>query len=46
MSMHHGAEAAAKAVGAELIYQGAAEWNVSLQVPVLDAVIARSRTPL
>ena len=41
VTMHHGAEAAAKAVGAELIYQGAAEWNVSLQVPVLDAVIAK-----
>ena len=33
VTMHHGAEAAAKAVGAQLIYQGAAEWNVSLQVP-------------
>ena len=42
VTMHHGAEAAAKAVGAELIYQGAAEWNVSLQVPVLDAVIAKT----
>jgi ribose transport system substrate-binding protein len=41
VTMHHGAQAAAKAVGAELVYQGAAEWNVSLQVPVLDAVIAR-----
>ena len=41
VTMHHGAQAGAKAVGAELIYQGAAEWNVSLQVPVLDAVIAR-----
>ena len=41
VTMHHGAKAAAKAVGAELVYQGAAEWNVSLQVPVLDAVIAR-----
>ena len=39
--MHKGAEAAAKAVGAELIYQGAAEWNVSLQVPILDAIIAK-----
>jgi len=41
VTMHHGAQAAAKAVSAELIYQGAAEWNVSLQVPVLDAVIAK-----
>jgi ribose transport system substrate-binding protein len=41
VTMHHGAEAAAKSVGADLIYQGAAEWNVSLQVPVLDAVIGK-----
>jgi ribose transport system substrate-binding protein len=41
VTMHHGAEAAAKAVGADLIYQGPAEWNVSLQVPVLDAVIGK-----
>ena len=41
VTMHHGAEAAAKAVGADLIYQGAAEWNVSLQVPMLDAVIGK-----
>src|SRR5277367_2286430 len=41
VTMHHGAEAAAKAVGADLIYQGAAERNVSLQVPVLDAVIGK-----
>ena len=41
VTMHKGAEAAAKAVGANLIYQGAAEWNVSLQVPVLEAVIGK-----
>ena len=41
VTMHKGAEAAAKATGAELIYQGAAEWNVSLQVPILDAIIAK-----
>lgn len=41
VTMHKGAEAAAKAVGAELIYQGAAEWNVALQVPIIDAIIAR-----
>src|SRR5215475_12668700 len=41
ITMHKGAEAAAKAVGAELVYQGAAEWNVSAQVPILDAVIAK-----
>src|SRR5437762_9848568 len=42
VTMHHGAEAAAKAVGAELLYQGAAEWNVTLQVPILDAIIAKN----
>jgi ribose transport system substrate-binding protein len=41
ITMHKGAEAASKAVGADLIYQGAAEWNVSLQVPILDAIIAK-----
>jgi len=41
VTMHKGADAAAKAVGAELIYQGAAEWNVALQVPIIDAIIAR-----
>jgi ribose transport system substrate-binding protein len=41
VTMHKGAEAAAKAVGAKLLYQGAAEWNVSLQVPILEAVIAK-----
>lgn len=41
VTMHKGAEAAAKAVGAQLLYQGAAEWNVSLQVPILDAIIAK-----
>ena len=41
VTMHKGAEAAAKALGVDLIYQGAAEWNVTLQVPILDAVIAK-----
>lgn len=41
ITMRKGAEEAAKALGAELIYQGAAEWNVGLQVPVLDAIIAQ-----
>jgi ribose transport system substrate-binding protein len=41
VTMHKGATAAAEAVGANLIYQGAAEWNVSLQMPILDAVIAK-----
>ena len=38
--MHKGAEAAAAALGVNLLHQGAAEWNVSLQVPVLEAKIA------
>jgi len=41
VTMHKGAEAAAKALGVDLIYQGAAEWNVTLQVPIVDAVIAK-----
>jgi ribose transport system substrate-binding protein len=41
VTMHKGAEAAAKATGAELIYQGAAEWNATLQVPIIDAIIAK-----
>ncbi len=41
VTMHHGAEAAAKAVGVDLIYQGAAEWNATLQVPIIDAIIAK-----
>src|SRR5579862_2435449 len=41
ITMHRGADAAAKAVGADLMFQGASEWNVTLQVPVLDAVIAK-----
>jgi ribose transport system substrate-binding protein len=41
ITMHKGAEAAAKEFGAKLIYQGASDWNVTLQEPVLNAVIAR-----
>lgn len=41
ISMRKGAEAAAAAVGAELVFQGAPDFNPVLQVPVLDAVIAR-----
>jgi len=41
ISMRKGAEAAAKAVGAELVFQGAPDFNPVTQVPVLDAVIAR-----
>lgn len=41
ITMHRGADAAAKALGVNLIFQGAAQWNVSLQVPVIEAVVAR-----
>ena len=41
VTMHKGAEAAAKALGVDLLYQGAAEWNVTLQVPIVDAIIAK-----
>lgn len=41
ITMHKGAEAAAKEFGAELIYQGATDWNVTLQMPVLNAIIAK-----
>lgn len=41
ITMHSGAEAAAKALGVNLIFQGAPDFNPVSQVPVLDAVIAR-----
>lgn len=41
ITMHAGAETAAKALGVNLIFQGAADFNPVTQVPVLDAVIAR-----
>jgi ribose transport system substrate-binding protein len=41
ITMRKGAEAAAKAVGAEVMFQGAPEFNPVQQVPVLDAVIAK-----
>ena len=41
ITMRKGAEAAAKAVGADLVFQGAPEFNPVQQTPVLDAVIAR-----
>jgi ribose transport system substrate-binding protein len=39
--MQRGAQAAADALGVELVFQGAADFNPVTQVPVLDAVIAR-----
>jgi ribose transport system substrate-binding protein len=41
ITMHSGADAAAKALGVKLIFQGAPDFNPVSQVPVLDAVIAR-----
>jgi ribose transport system substrate-binding protein len=41
ITMDRGAQAAAKALGCGYSFQGASEWNVTLQVPVLDAVIAK-----
>jgi ribose transport system substrate-binding protein len=41
ITMRKGAEHAAEALGAELIFQGGPDFNPTVQVPVLDAVIAR-----
>lgn len=42
ITMRKGAQAAADALGVELVFQGAPDFNPVLQVPVLDAMIARS----
>ena len=44
ITMRKGAEMAAKAVGCELIFQGAPDFNPVTQVPVLQAVIASFNT--
>jgi ribose transport system substrate-binding protein len=41
ITMRKGAQAAADTLGDTLIFQGGPEFNVVVQVPVLDAVIAR-----
>ncbi|MEZ5837350.1 MAG: ABC transporter substrate-binding protein [Geminicoccaceae bacterium] len=41
ITMEKGAQAAADELGAELIFQGGPEFNPTVQVPVLQAVIAR-----
>jgi ribose transport system substrate-binding protein len=41
ITMHKGAEAAAKALGVNLVFQGAADFNPVTQVPVLNAIIGR-----
>ena len=40
ITMHRGAAAAAKALGVNLVFQGAPAFNPVQQVPVLDAVLA------
>ncbi|MBB3950771.1 ABC transporter substrate-binding protein [Aureimonas jatrophae] len=41
ITMRKGAQAAADALGVDLVFQGAPEFNPVVQVPVLDATIAR-----
>src|ERR1700734_4111446 len=41
ITMHKGAEAAAKALGVNLVFQGAPDFNPVTQVPVLNAIIGR-----
>ena len=41
ITMRKGAQLAADALGVELLFQGAPDFNPTLQVPVLSAVIAR-----
>ena len=41
ITMRKGAEHASEALGAELVFQGGPDFNPTVQVPVLDAVIAR-----
>jgi len=41
ITMRKGAQHAADSLGVELLFQGAPEFNPTLQVPVLNAVIAR-----
>jgi len=42
ITMHKGAEAAAKALGVDLVFQGASDFNPVTQVPVLNALTARN----
>ncbi|MET3898016.1 ribose transport system substrate-binding protein [Devosia sp. UYZn731] len=42
ITMEKGAQAAADALGVNLVFQGAPDFNPVTQVPVLDAVIARA----
>jgi ribose transport system substrate-binding protein len=42
ITMHKGAEAAAKALGVDVVFQGASDFNPVTQVPVLNALTARN----
>ena len=42
ITMNRGAQAAAEALGITVNFQGAEEFNPTLQVPVLDSVISRA----
>jgi ribose transport system substrate-binding protein len=41
ITMHKGAQAAATALGVDLVFQGASDFNPVTQVPVLNAIIGR-----
>ena len=41
ITMHKGAQAAADALGVNLVFQGASDFNPVTQVPVLNAIIGR-----
>jgi ribose transport system substrate-binding protein len=41
ITMHKGAEEAAKVLGVNLVFQGAPDFNPVTQVPVLNAIIGR-----
>ena len=40
-TMHRGAKHAAEGLGIELLFQVPKKWNVSDQVPILNAIIAK-----
>ncbi len=40
-TMHRGAKHAADALGVNLLFQIPKQWNVSVQVPILNAIIAK-----
>ena len=40
-TMHRGAKHAADALGVNLLFQVTKQWNVSVQVPILHAIIAK-----